>query len=360
MKMALSLAERGRGWTSPNPMVGAVVVKDGKVVGKGFHRKAGGAHAEIHALKEAGDQARGATLFVTLEPCNHVGRTPPCTKAIVESGIKRVVAGMKDPNPGVTGGGLDYLAHRGIDTAVGICENACRHLNEAFIKYIIAGVPFVVLKCATTLDGRIATRTGDSKWITNARSRQFVHRLRHEADAIMVGIGTVAKDNPSLTTRLDGAEGSDPVRIILDTHLSISPEAKLLHLESSSDNLIICDHSVAPEKRKDIEKTGARVLTVDCSEGRIDLKALVRKLGTLEITSLLIEGGSQVNGSALRAGIVDKIYMFYAPKICAGDDGVPICSGPGVKSMAHSMEVGRISVHRFDDDVMIEGYVKHR
>jgi diaminohydroxyphosphoribosylaminopyrimidine deaminase/5-amino-6-(5-phosphoribosylamino)uracil reductase len=360
IKMALSLAEQGRGWTSPNPMVGAVVVKDGKVVGQGFHRKAGGPHAEIFALKEAGDDARGATLYVTLEPCNHVGRTPPCTEAILKSGIKAVIAGMKDPNPSVSGGGMEYLASRGIDTTVGLCEDACRRLNETFIKYITTGVPFVMLKCAATLDGRIATRTWDSKWITNARSRQFVHGLRHAVDAIMVGIGTVSKDNPSLTTRLEETEGSDPVRIILDTHLSISPEARLLHLSSCSDTVIVSDHFIAPDKRKTIEKTGARVLTVDCPEGRIDLKALVNELGKTGITSLLIEGGSRVNGSALRAGIVDKIYMFYAPKICAGDDGVAICSGPGVNFMKDSMGVSHISVHRFEDDIMIEGYLDNR
>ena len=359
MEMALSLAEKGRGWTSPNPMVGAVVVKDGKVVGQGFHRKAGGPHAEIFALEEAGDDAKGATLYVTLEPCNHEGRTPPCTEAILKSGVKTVIAGMRDPNPSVSGGGMDYLASRGIATTVGVCEDACRRLNESFIKYITTGNPFVILKCATTLDGRIATRTGDSKWITNKRSRQFVHGLRHAADAIMVGIGTVTKDNPSLTTRLEKTKGSDPMRIILDTHLTISPEARLLHLSSSSDTVIISDRSVALDKRKAIEKTGAQVWAVDCLQGQIDIKALLKQLGKTGITSLLIEGGSRVNGSALRAGIVDKIYMFYAPKLCAGDDGVPICSGPGVHFMKDCMEVSHVSVHRFEDDIMIEGYVKN-
>lgn len=360
MKLALSLAEQGCGWTSPNPMVGAVAVKDGRVVGKGFHRRAGGPHAEIYALEEAGDNAKGATLYVTLEPCNHVGRTPACTEAILKSGIKRVVAGMKDPNPRVTGGGLHYLKDRGVGVTVGVCEDACRRLNEAFIKYVTVEVPFVTLKCAATLDGRIATRTGDSKWITNALSRQFVHRLRHASDALLVGIGTVTKDNPRLTTRLEKGQGADPVRIILDTHLSISPDAQLLHLSSHSGSLIVCDHAVASEKKKAIENLGARILTMDCREGCIDLKALMRHLGTLEITSVLIEGGSRVNGSALRAGIVDKIYMFYAPKVCGGDDGVPVCEGPGVERMEQSIEVSDISVHRFDDDVMIEGYLKKR
>ncbi|MGD8757888.1 MAG: bifunctional diaminohydroxyphosphoribosylaminopyrimidine deaminase/5-amino-6-(5-phosphoribosylamino)uracil reductase RibD [Deltaproteobacteria bacterium] len=359
MKMALSLAEQGRGWTSPNPLVGAVVVKDGEVVGKGFHQAAGGPHAEVFALEEAGDDARGATLYVTLEPCNHTGRTPPCTHAILKSRIKRLVAGMKDPNPRVTGGGLDYLRRQGLDVAVGVCEDECRRLNEIFIKYASTTLPFVILKCAATLDGRIATRTGDSKWITNPHSRHFVHELRHAADAVMVGIGTVVKDNPQLTTRLEGRKGSDPMRIVLDTHLSMPLDAKLLHLSSNSDTLIVSSSSVSPEKRKSLQRAGVQLLSMGCHEDRIDLKALVRELGRRQITSLLIEGGSRVNGSALRAGIVDKVHMFYAPKICGGDDGVAVCAGPGVERMEQSMRLKDISVHRFEDDVMIQGYLKN-
>ncbi len=358
MKMALSLAELGRGWTSPNPMVGAVIVKDGNVVGKGFHQKAGGPHAEIHALKDAGEKAEGATLYVTLEPCNHTGRTPPCTEAVLRSGVKSVVVGMPDPNPGVAGGGDAFLRSRGLDVTVGVCEDECRRLNEAFVKFVTTGRPFVTMKCAATLDGRIATRTGDSKWISNVRSRQFVHQLRHAVDAILVGIGTVTKDNPSLTTRLEGIEGSDPMRIVLDTHLSISPEARLLHLASGSGTLIVTGRSVEPEKIRAIEKTGARVLAVDCRNDHVDLRALMKVLGEMDITSLLIEGGSQVNGSAVRSGIVDKVCLFYAPKFCGGDDGIPICSGPGVESMDQSITVEDIAVHRFENDVMIEGYVK--
>jgi diaminohydroxyphosphoribosylaminopyrimidine deaminase/5-amino-6-(5-phosphoribosylamino)uracil reductase len=359
MKMALSLAEQGRGWTSPNPLVGAVVVKDGEVVGKGFHQSAGGPHAEVFALEESGDDARGATLYVTLEPCNHTGRTPPCTHAILKSRIKRLVVGMKDPNPRVTGGGLDYLRRQGLDVAVGVCEDECRRLNEIFIKYASTTLPFVILKCAATLDGRIATRTGDSKWITNPHSRHFVHELRHAADAVMVGIGTVVKDNPQLTTRLEGRKGSDPMRIVLDTHLSMPLDAKLLHLSSNSDTLIVSSSSVSPEKRKSLQRAGVQLLSMGCHEDRIDLKALVRELGRRQITSLLIEGGSRVNGSALRAGIVDKVHMFYAPKICGGDDGVAVCAGPGVERMEQSMRLKDISVHRFEDDVMIQGYLKN-
>lgn len=358
MKMALELAEQGRGWTSPNPLVGAVVVKDGKVAGEGFHQRAGGPHAEIFALEQAGEKANGATLYVTLEPCNHTGRTPACTEAILKSGISRVVAGMKDPNPQVTGGGLALLQSNGLDVSVGVCERECRRQNEIFVKYATTSLPFVILKCAATLDGRIATRTGDSKWITNSRSRQFVHELRHAVDAVMVGIGTVLKDNPRLTTRLKGRKGLDPTRIILDTRLSIPLETRLLHLSSDSDTLLVTGSSAPAKKKEVLERAGARVLAVDDHEDQIDLRALVRELGNLEITSVLIEGGSRVNGSALRTGIVDKVFMFYAPKICGGDDGVPICSGPGVDLIEQSIGLKEISIHRFEDDVMIEGYIQ--
>lgn len=358
MKMALELAEQGRGWTSPNPMVGAVIVKDGAVVGKGFHQAAGGPHAEIHALDDAGEKARGATLYVSLEPCNHTGRTPPCTQAILRSGIKRVVAGMKDPDPRVTGAGLDFLESQGIDVSVGVCEDACQRINEIFIKYVTTSLPFVILKCAATMDGCIATRTGDSKWITNPLSRQFVHELRHAVDAVMVGIGTVLKDNPRLTTRLEDRKGSDPIRIVLDTYLSTPQDAQLLHLASDSDTLIVTGSEAAAEKRTLLERPGVRFLALKDSAGQIDLTALLCELGKMGITSLLIEGGSRVNGSALRAGIVDKIYMFYAPKICGG--GIPVCGDNGVNLMEESIQVTEISVHRFADDVMIEGYLKHQ
>ena len=358
MKMALKLAEQGRGWTSPNPMVGAVIVKDDKVVGKGFHKAAGGPHAEIHALDEAGTEARGATLYVSLEPCNHTGRTPPCTEAILRSGIKRVVAGMEDPNPGVAGGGLAFLKSQGLDVTVGVCEDRCRRLNEAFIKYVSTSLPFVILKCAATLDGCIATHAGDSKWITSALSRQFVHEIRHRVDAIMVGIGTVLKDNPQLTTRREDREGSDPVRIVLDSRLSMPADARLLHLDSDSDTFIVTGRDVPAEKRKRLEKPGIRVLALETREGRIHLPALMKELGKMDVTSLLIEGGSTVNGSALRAGVVDKVFMFYAPKLCGGS-GIPVCGGRGVSLMEESIRVADTTVHRFGDDVMIEGYIKH-
>jgi diaminohydroxyphosphoribosylaminopyrimidine deaminase/5-amino-6-(5-phosphoribosylamino)uracil reductase len=357
MKMALELAEQGLGWTSPNPMVGAVIVKDGRVVGKGYHQSAGEAHAEIHALNEAGANTSGATLYVTLEPCNHTGRTPPCTQAILKNGIERVVVGMEDPNPKVTGGGIAFLRSKGLQVSVGTCEDLCRRLNESFVKHTTTSLPLVALKFAATIDGCIATHTGDSRWITNPLSRGFVHELRHAVDAIMVGIGTVLKDDPRLTTRLDGRQGSDPTRIVLDTNLAIPPEARLLHLHSHSDTLIVTGRDAPAEKRSRLERPGVRFLALKADEGQIDLSALMKELGRMGITSLLIEGGSAVNGSALRAGIVDKVYVFYAPKLCTGR-GIPACSGPGVNLMEESIQLTDISVRRFADDVMIEGYLK--
>ncbi|MBT8367087.1 MAG: bifunctional diaminohydroxyphosphoribosylaminopyrimidine deaminase/5-amino-6-(5-phosphoribosylamino)uracil reductase RibD [Deltaproteobacteria bacterium] len=358
MQMALDLAIKGKGFTSPNPMVGAVVVNENQVVGSGYHQKVGGPHAEVHAIDAAGDRAKGATLYVTLEPCNHTGRTPPCTHKIIEAGIRRVVIAELDPNRQVVGGGAEFLKQQGIQIASGIRQKQARKLNEIFVKYVRTGRPFVIAKCAATLDGRIATRTGDSRWVTGEKARRFVHRLRHAVDGIMVGINTVRADNPSLTSRLPDGQGQDPVRIILDTHLSISPDARLLHQTSAADTILVVGKAVATDKKTVFEKEGTRVIQSALKNGLIDLDALMSQLGAMEISSLLIEGGSRVLASAFGAGIVDKVLFFYGPKILGGDDGVPICSGPGAKLMSQSIAVGDINVQRFDDDIMIEGYIK--
>ena len=359
--MALDLAKKGEGFTSPNPMVGAVIVKDGKVVGKGYHKAYGEAHAEVNAIDDAGALAKNATLYVTLEPCNHTGRTPPCTEKIITSGIHRVVSAMNDPNPGVKGGGLDYLKNCGINVSVGTCEKQAKRLNEIFIKYVGTKRPFTIVKCAATLDGRIATKTGDSRWVTGEESRQFVHQLRHAVDAIMVGINTVEKDNPSLTTRLTtppkNLKQLDPARVILDTHLRISEKAKLLRLDSDSDTILITGPLVSKDKKTRLEKKGVKIIESPVSNGLIDLDRLMDLLGSLGITSLLIEGGSRVFASALSAGIVDKVLFFYAPKILGGDDGIPICKGPGVDLMDNCIPVRDIRVMRFGDDIMVEGYI---
>jgi len=359
MKKALDLASKGQGETSPNPMVGAVIVKDGNIVGKGYHRSAGKAHAEVNAIDNAGINAENATLYVTLEPCNHQGRTPPCTEKILEAGIQRLVVAMEDPNPDVKGGGMTYLASRGITVVSGILRAEAARQNEVFIKFVKKKQPFVILKCAATLDGQIATRTGDAKWVTGEKARQYVHSLRHMADAILVGIGTVRKDNPRLTTRLPNKGGRNPIRIILDTNLTISEEANVIQSTSEAETWVISGKYPASSmaKRDRLEKAGARLMEVPICHGRIDLPQLMQLLGRNHITSLLIEGGGDIIASAVSAGIVDKIMFFYAPKLLGGNDGVPICRGKGTGLMKDAWPVTGITVRRFDDDVMITGYM---
>lgn len=361
MRMALDLARKGWGYTSPNPMVGAVVVKDGAVIGKGFHERVGGPHAEINAIDDAGDAARGADLYVTLEPCNHTGRTPPCTEKILAAGIRRVFVAMDDPNPQVTGGGGDYLRSKGIPVATGILEQEAQRLNEIFVKFMKTRRPFVMLKCASTLDGRIATRTGDARWVTGEASRAYVHHLRHGVDGIMVGIGTVLADDPSLTTRLDGAGGVDPTRIILDTRLSIPEDAKVLTIASAAGAIIAAGEEAPAEKERRLANSGATVLRLPrAADGGIDLGALMDRLGGMGVTSVLVEGGSRVMASALKSGVADKIMFFYAPKILGGDDGYPICRGGAPALMRDCIPVNKTAVHRFGEDVMIEGYIDNR
>ncbi len=358
MQVALDLAQRGRGFTSPNPMVGAVVVKDGRIVGRGFHEAAGKPHAEVMAIADAGSSAQDATLYVTLEPCNHTGRTPPCTERILSAGIRRVVAAMSDPNPDVTGGGMAYLSDRGLEVLSGVCEGEALKLNEVFLKYIRTKRPFVIVKCAATLDGRLATRTGDSKWVSGKASRDFVHGLRHAVDAIMVGVGTVNTDDPSLTTRLDGFKGKDPLRFVIDTHLSISEGARVLRLKSDAVTTIVTGPGVSEEKRERLARKGVPTLTAPLLGETVDLERLAILLGERGVTSILVEGGGGIIGSAFRAGIVDKIYFFYAPKILGGDDGVPICRGQGVDVMKNCLPVKDVQVHMFDSDLMVEGYIQ--
>lgn len=359
MTEALRLAKKAWGKTSPNPMVGAVVVKNGQLVGRGYHEICGGPHAEVNAIADAGEKAQGADLYVTLEPCNHTGKTPPCTQLILAAGIRKVIVAMEDPNPDVGGGGNRYLAQNGIEVISGVNELQARQLNESFIKFVTQKRPFTILKCAATLDGRIATRTGDSKWVSGPLSRSYTHYLRQGADAIMVGIETIRKDDPNLTTRLDHMESIDPTRIILDTHLSISPDARVLNLDSKAETWVVCNRGVDERKKEAIIQKGAQVLEMEGAEDRIDLDALMNILGQRQITNLLIEGGGHVIGAALAAEIVDKLCFFYAPKILGGDDGIPICRGKGPDLMKDSINVDRINVHRFGDDVMIEGYINN-
>ncbi|MFO7709107.1 MAG: bifunctional diaminohydroxyphosphoribosylaminopyrimidine deaminase/5-amino-6-(5-phosphoribosylamino)uracil reductase RibD [Desulfobacterales bacterium] len=357
MQMALELAARGRGLTSPNPMVGAVVVKDRAVVGQGFHQAAGGPHAEVHAIDAAGEKARGGTLYVNLEPCNHTGRTPPCTLKIIAAGIRRVVIGMRDPNPGVAGGGVALLERHGIEVCLGVCAPEAEALNEVFIKYIQTGRPFVIAKCAATLDGRIATRTGDSRWVTGEAARAFVHELRQSVDAILVGVGTIVADDPQLTTRRAAGPSRDPVRVVLDTHARVPAAARVIRHVSTADTLVVTAPGADADLKRRIVRRGVSLIETPTREGRIDLAALLQQLGGRGITSVLVEGGSRVLASAFRDGVVDKACFFLAPLITGGDDGVPVCRGRGVERMQDCIRLNRVNSRRFGDDIMIEGYL---
>lgn len=356
MRMALNLARKGLGRTSPNPAVGAVIVKEGKVLAKGYHRKAGGPHAEIEALRKLDVKAPGATMYVTLEPCNHKGRTPPCTKAILESGIQRVVIGMKDPNPAVKGGGAAFLARHAIDVKVGVLEPECREINEGFSKYVTTGRPFVMVKSAQTLDGWTATAQGDSKWISGDRSRGYVHQMRNQVDAIMVGVGTVLADDPQLTCRLKGGKGKDPLRIIVDTHLRTPENARILTQDSSAGTILVAGPRVKKSHIRKFEKGNNRVVFCPTKEGKIDLEALMDLLGERMITRLLVEGGAGIIGSLLRGKLVDKFYIFKAPKILGGGDGKPMADGPGPRMMNRSLILKKLRVKRFHDDILVIGY----
>ncbi|MEW6725742.1 MAG: bifunctional diaminohydroxyphosphoribosylaminopyrimidine deaminase/5-amino-6-(5-phosphoribosylamino)uracil reductase RibD [Bacillota bacterium] len=356
MRLALELAAQARGRTSPNPLVGAVLVRDGAIIGKGYHTRAGMPHAEIEALRDAGGEARGATLYVTLEPCCHTGRTGPCTEAIVAAGVKRVVAAMRDPNPLVSGRGLARLREAGVEVREGVLEEEARRLNEFFIKYITTRTPFVTLKTAMSLDGKIATRTGDSRWVTGEESRRYVHELRDIYDVILVGVGTVLKDDPSLTTRLPEG-GRDPVRVILDSRGRTPAGARVLKQESGAATVIAVTGAAPEENVAALAEAGAQILV--CGPGPlVDLQTLLRALAERELTSVLVEGGSRVNASFLAAGLVDKVVWFIAPKIVAGETAPGPVGGEGIARMAEALELQDITVRRFAHDLCLEGYLK--
>jgi diaminohydroxyphosphoribosylaminopyrimidine deaminase / 5-amino-6-(5-phosphoribosylamino)uracil reductase len=357
MRTALGFARKGLGKTSPNPAVGAVIARRGQVVAAGFHRKAGGAHAEVEALNQLrGKARRGDTLYVTLEPCNHFGRTPPCTQAILEKGIRKVVVGMRDPNPHVTGGGCDYLSGQGVEVVTGVLEEECRRLNEWFVTYVTKGRPFVIAKTALTLDGWTATSTGHSRWVTNEQSREWVHRLRHQVDGILVGVGTVMADDPLLNTRLKKGKGKDPVRIIVDTHLRIPVKARVLAHPHGSETLIAVSEDVPPRHIERLKTKGISFLVCPKKEGRIDLIALMDMLGKRAITSVLLEGGATLMGAMIREKLVDKFCIFMAPKILGGSDGRPMALGQGPSKMDQSIPLKDIRIKRFGDDLLITGY----
>jgi diaminohydroxyphosphoribosylaminopyrimidine deaminase / 5-amino-6-(5-phosphoribosylamino)uracil reductase len=359
MQQALLLAQKGKGFTSPNPAVGAVVVKNNVVVGKGWHKGAGLAHAEVEAINDAGAGAEQSTIYVTLEPCNHHGRTPPCTEKIINAGISRVVIGCKDPNPNVRGNGISRLQENKIDVEMSELKKEAETLIEDFAWYALNDKkPFVTLKCASTIDGKIATSTGDSKWITNKKSREYVHKLRHENDAILIGAGTLRADNPSLTSRINGFNSKDPVRIILDPDLSIDLNAKLLTQDSNAPTIIAASKDASQSKKKSLENAGVTIIEVPCENNNFNLEFLLEKLGQMNIVSLLVEGGSNVINTFFKAGLINKALFFIAPKVYGGSDGIPICSGAGPKLMKDAINLVDISVSRFEEDILIQGYIK--
>jgi len=358
MKLAFELAERGRGKTRPNPMVGAVIVKKGRIIATGYHHKAGQPHAEVIALASAGKRAKGATLYLNLEPCCHTGkRTPPCTKAIIAGGIKRVVAAMKDPNPKVAGRGILELAGTGIKTITGILGPEAKRLNEAYIKWITTGRPFVTMKVAASLDGKIASATGESRWISGKKSRAYVHQLRNESDAVMVGIGTILKDDPRLTARLAGKKGFDPVRIIVDSRLRIPLESRILRLDSAAKTILAATKQASHDKIREIEKLGVQVLIAKDLNSRVDLAALMDELGRMGITNLLLEGGSELNASMLYERLVDKVIFFVAPKIIGGQNAKSAVGGLAVRPLSHAFNLSGLQVSRLGEDLLIEAYL---
>jgi len=357
MKMALKLAARGAGWVSPNPMVGAVVVKGGQVVGRGWHRRAGLPHAEVEALNDAGDAARGAELYVTLEPCNHHGKTPPCTQAILAAGVRRVVLAARDPNPRVTGGGADFLASQGVEVAAGLLAEEARRLNEAWFHFVETGRPWVMAKAACSLDGKIAAAGGESQWLTGPAARSLGRRLRHQADAILVGIGTVLADDPQLTTRLPRGRGKDPIRVVLDSRLRLPLTARLLHLNSEAPTWVATTSQAPPEKVRALEGAGAKVLVVPASAGRVSLPALLAELAARQVQSLLVEGGAETLGGFFDERLINQFYFFFAPKILGGHQAPGAVAGRGVIRLKDAHLAQDIKIRRVGPDLLVSGHL---
>ncbi len=362
MEQALSLAKLALGQVSPNPAVGAVVVKNGVVVGQGYTQPPGSPHAEVVALKQAGEQARGGVMYVTLEPCCYYGRTPPCSQAIVSAGISEVHMAMLDANPLVSGRGKDELEREGIKVYVGEHEAEARQVNEAYTKFITTGMPFVTAKFAVSLDGKIATKSGDSKWISGEEARKHVHNLRYTADAIMAGVNTVLVDDPHLTTRCCGGKGGtarkQPLRVIADGKGRTPLTAQVF--SEPGKTLLALGKPATLEEKTAFAEVGAEVLELPSPEGQVDLERLLKALGEREITSVLVEGGGLLLGSLFDCGLVDKVIAFIAPIIIGGDKAKTAVGGKGVDKVVDSLKLERVSLERFGEDLMVSGYVKER
>ncbi|PTQ83670.1 diaminohydroxyphosphoribosylaminopyrimidine deaminase [Trichococcus patagoniensis] len=355
MQMALELAEKGRGAVAPNPMVGAVIVKDGRIIGSGYHEKFGEGHAEVNAFRSATEDVTGATIYVTLEPCSHYGKTPPCSDKIIEKKIGRVVIAALDPNPLVSGRGVKKLQAAGIEVVTGVLAEESSRLNEIFMKYIVTKEPFVVMKAAMSLDGKIATRTGESQWITGPAAREQVHHLRSALSGIMVGVQTVITDDPQLTSRIPG--GKNPVRIIVDSTLRIPLEANVLKNQDAAKTIIATTARADRNKVALLEEAGIEIVTVPDQSGQTDLKAFVKILGERGIDSILLEGGATLNFSALQANIVDKVQVYIAPKLIGGETAKTPVGGAGIEKLSQAFSVIELKASAVGEDILLEGYI---
>lgn len=352
MKLALENARAMKGQTDPNPLVGAVIVKDNRIVGVGAHLKAGEPHAEIHALRMAGEKARGSTVYVTLEPCSHYGRTGPCAVALVEAGVKKVVIATLDPNPIVSGRGVKILEEAGIEVEIGVCENESKKMNEVFNKFIVQKIPFITMKSGITLDGKIAAASSDSKWITSEPSRYDVHKLRSENQAILVGVNTVLKDNPKLTARIPN--GRNPLRIILDSKLRIPLQSNVI-ADQEAETWVFTSKAYDKKKKVELENLGIKVIVTN-DEKRVNPLEVVKTLGEHSISSLFIEGGGEINASFLEQQLIDKVVLYMAPKLVGGKEAPSFLGGKGVEKMADAIELDEIEVETIGKDIKITGY----
>ena len=356
MKRAIELAKKGRGSVTPNPLVGAVIVKDGKIIGEGYHERYGTNHAEVNAFNNASEDVSGATIYVTLEPCSHYGNTPPCADKIIEKRISKVVVGSLDPNPLVSGRGIERIREAGIEVIIGVLEEECLRLNEIFMKYIVDKKPYVIMKSAMSLDGKIATAKGESKWITGEKARLRVQELRNDITAIMVGVNTVKTDDPELTCRLEG--GVNPIRIIVDSSLRIPIDSKIVKTAHKIRTIIATTINASKEDIKRLEEKNIEVLLIKDNEDRVDLVELMKVLGEKKIDSILLEGGATLNSEALKSGIVNKVQIYIAPKIIGGDKARGPVGGMGIDKLCDAYKVNNISYEVIGDDILIEGYIE--
>jgi diaminohydroxyphosphoribosylaminopyrimidine deaminase/5-amino-6-(5-phosphoribosylamino)uracil reductase len=356
MQRALDLARKGMGRTNPNPMVGAVIVKNGQIIAEGYHKKAGTPHAEIHALNAAGQDALFSTIYVSLEPCSHHGRTPPCADALVNAGIKRAVIASLDPNPQVSGRGLKILQDAGIETEVGVLEKEALKLNEVFFKYITSKRPFISLKTAVTLDGKIASWNGDSRWISNPASRKYVHNLRNVYDGIMVGIGTVLADDPMLNTRLDIDDKRDPLRIIIDGDLELPLESKIVKSSREQKTLVFTSRINNHSKAAQLQDAGIEIIELGGNPQKLAVKKALEILGEREVCSILLEGGAELNAYMIEHKLINKVYWFIAPKIIGGRNSPSPIAGQGIELMDNALCLHNVDMQRIQDDILITAY----